>query len=252
MTTAQEFEDVDAPIEIYADDSLIDGGIAAIPKMLLRFARHLHCDGTRLNDRQVLLLVMVIALREDRNLRLSNLPMTSAISTLESDLALFRKAGLVLTQRDYYSPVGGRPPRMRSQIWDIRSLHANLTQVQKLWFSRQAQKIAEWRGQGERGHSPIYEFQLSFRHKVVIPRSVLVDIAIGRFFPVPDKWLRLADQTFSPTEIEAFKAKLVVSRPTASKTSGRGVPTTSITGSGRNLSLPTASNTGGHLVVHQD
>ena len=223
-------DEINAPIEVYADDSVIDGGIAAVPKMLLRFARHLNCDGARLNDRQVLLLVMVIALREDRNLRLSNLPMIAAVSTLESDLTYLRKAGLVFTRRDYYPAVKGKPPRMRSQIWDIRSLNANLAHMQRLWFSRQSQKLSEWRKQGERGANPIYEFPEDFGHKVVVPRPVLEDIAAGRFFPVPDKWLKLVSSSLSPDEIAAFQARLNQPQlPTASNTAGRdaaNVPTT--------------------------
>ncbi len=242
-------DEINAPIEVYADDSVIDGGIAAIPKMLLRFAKHLHCDDFRLNDRQVLLLVMVIALREDRNLRLSNLPMIAAVSTLESDLACLRKAGLVFTRRDYYPAVRGKPPRMRSQIWDIRSLNANLARVQRLWFNRQAQKLSEWRSLGERGPSPVYEFPKEFGHNVVVPRPVLEDIVAGRFFPVPDKWLKFVNSSFSPDEIAAFKARLNPQLPTASNTAGRdvaNVPTMSNTGS---RGVPTASITGGHLLT---
>jgi hypothetical protein len=242
-------DEINAPIEVYADDSVIDGGIAAVPKMLLRFARHLNCDGSRLNDRQVLLLVMVIALREDRNLRLSNLPMTAAVSTLENDLTFFRKSGLVFTRRDYYPAVEGKPPRMRSQIWDIRSLNANLSHLQRLWFNRQSQKLSEWRSAGERGPSPVYEFPKDFRHKVVLPRPVLEHIAAGRFFPVPDKWLKLATESCSPDEIAGFRARLDPQLPTASNTGGRdaaNMPTASITG-GRGL--PTASKTGGHLLT---
>lgn len=89
-----------SPIEVYADDAVIDGGIASIPKMLLRFALPLDVDGRQLNDRQILLLTMVIALREKCSLRLSNLPMCAAVSTLETALTLMRKAGLVFTERD--------------------------------------------------------------------------------------------------------------------------------------------------------
>jgi len=242
-------DEINAPIEVYADDSVIDGGIAAVPKMLLRFARHLDCDVSRLNDRQVLLLVMVIALREDRTLRLSNLPMIAAVSTLENDLTYLRKAGLVFTRRDYHPAVEGKPPRMRSQVWDIRSLNANLAHLQRLWFARQSQKLSEWRSAGERGPGPVYEFPKDFRHKVVVPRSVLTDIAAGRFFPVPDKWLTLVNQSFSPGEIAVFKARLDQQLPTANNTGGReaaNVPTASVTGS---RGAPTASNTGGHLLT---
>lgn len=242
-------DDNNAPIEVYADDVLIDGGIASVPKMVLRFARHLDCDGTRLNDRQVLMLVMVIGLREDRHLRLSNLPMISALSTLETDLTFLRKAGLVFTRRDYYPAKGGKPPRMRSQVWDIRSLHSNLAHLQRLWFQRQSHTLNEWRSLGERGPSPVYEFPLSFVHTVVVPHPVLEDIAAEYFFPVPGKWLKLVRDTFSPDEVAALKARPA---PTASKTGSRRAtvqPTTRKIGSRAVETLPTPSETGGHLLT---
>jgi hypothetical protein len=243
-------DEINAPIEVYADDTIIDGGIAAVPKMLLRFARHLDSDGARLNDRQVLLLIMVIALREDRNLRLSNLPMIAALSTLETDLAFLRKAGLVFTRRDYYPAIGGKPPRMRSQIWDIRSLHANLAHIQRLWFRRQSQKLNEWRSLQERGPAPVYEFPITFSHNIVVPQPVLEQIAAGCFFPVPGKWLKRVNEIFSPQEIAALKVRHA---PTSSQTGSRlrkALPTARITGNRALETAPTASQTGDHLLTH--
>jgi hypothetical protein len=258
-------DETHSPIEIYADDSVINGGMAAVPKMLLHFARHLDCAGQVLNDRQVLLMTMVIALREDRNLRLSNLPMTAALSTLESDLGFLRKAGLVFTQRDYYPSQGGKPPRMRSQIWDIRSLTANLAQVQRLWFRRQAQLIQEWHEAGDRAPRPVYELPKNFGHKVVVPLAVLTDIAAGRFFPVPTCWAQMAMQQRVQTATFIFTGISMETQPqpTSSITGDRVfelAPTNPLTG-GRlperaptlslsgDRSLPTASNTGGHLLT---
>lgn len=278
MTDPFTAGELDAPIQIHAGNPVIDGGIAAIPKMLLRFARFIDCgEGQLLNDRQVLLITMVIGLHEDHNLRLSNLPMTATLRTLEDDLGFFRKVGLVFTTRDYYPPVNSRPPRMRSQIWDIRSLMLNLDAIQRLWLNRQTQKVAEWHSGGERGLRPVYEFPAGFRHKVVVPLPVLEDIAADprSFYPVPDKWLRLIQATFTPEQIATFKrthhslptyAK-TASRPTSSetaswetpttaKTAGRDRPTNSKTASrvvptgaqtaGRRV--PTNAQTAGHLV----
>jgi hypothetical protein len=52
------------PIEVYFGDHVLDAGIATVPKIFLRFYRHLVADGQRLNDRQAMLLTLVLALRQ--------------------------------------------------------------------------------------------------------------------------------------------------------------------------------------------
>lgn len=158
--------------------------------LLLRFARYLDCEGQRLNDRQILLLVMVCSLRGDRTLRLSNLPMRSPIRTLENDLKFLRGAGLVFTTRAYYPAVNGNPPRLRAVTWDLRSLEFNLLAIQRLW--RQRCQAVSARTGSTTGRKPVAELPGDFRHAVVVPGPVLNDIREGRFYPVPDKWLRMS------------------------------------------------------------
>ena len=225
MTDPFTAGELDAPIQIHAGNPVIDGGIAAVPKMLLRFACYLDCDGEQLTDRQILLLAMVIGLHEDRSLRLSNLPMTASIKTLSADLRLFRKVGLVFTRREYYPAVSNRPPRMRAQTWDIRSLLSNLDSVQRLWLTRQAQKLGEWRTGGGRGPKPVYAFPADYRHPVSVPTEVLEDIAADAesFYPVPDRWLQLIGEMFTPEQIVSLKNTRHL--PTVPKTDSRPLPT---------------------------
>ncbi len=225
MTDPFTAGELDAPIQIHAGNPVIDGGIAAVPKMLLRFACYLDCDGEQLTDRQILLLAMVIGLHEDRSLRLSNLPMTASIKTLAADLRLFRKVGLVFTRREYYPAVSNRPPRMRAQTWDIRALLSNLDSVQRLWLTRQAQKLGEWRTGGGRGPKPVYVFPADYRHPVSVPTEVLENIAADAesFYPVPDRWLQLIGEMFTPEQIAALKNTRHL--PTVPKTDSRLLPT---------------------------
>ena len=248
-----QFTDADfqAPITIRANP-LLEGGFSTIPNALIRLAPYLDCGGEdgqdRLRDRQIYMLVIVLALHGNKmQLRLSNLPMTAKLSTLESDLRLFRKTGLVFTQRNYYPPVHSAPPRIKSITFDMRSLVSNLLTVQSIWFKRQNALIEQWQTNGARGSEPVYQFPDNFRHPISVPRDVLEDIALDPacFFPKIDRWIQAAQTAISADEIELLRQRL---SPTLTNSHGRGVPTLTKSNRRQGKHVPTLTNSHGRGV----
>ncbi|MEK7440579.1 MAG: hypothetical protein AABZ78_07280 [Chloroflexota bacterium] len=196
----------DLPIEINSGDAIFDGGFASIPKLLLRYARYLACDELHLNDRQILMLVMVLGLHDDRSLRVGNLPMEAAGRTREEDKGHFRKMGLIFTERIYLPPMPEKKhPTMKCQRWDMRSLFENLRRLQALWLERQSEVVQQWKDTGRHGPKPVYQFPPDFCFPITIPSEVLKDIASGKLAPVPEKWQQAAEQAFTPEAIAALR-----------------------------------------------
>ncbi len=231
-------DNIHTTIEVYFGNAALDGGIAPVPKIVARFCRHLASNGEQLNDRQIGLLLMVLILRDsqDFSLRMENLPLFSSPLTLERDKVRLRELGLVFTERLYYGQRNGRPPVMRAQRWDMRSLFYNLGQLWTYWLARRQEAVAEWETAGRHGPKPIYNFPADYQHEIALPPDVAADILRDVFYPVPEKWLRRA-KTLAKAE------------PTLLKTSGRGAPTL-LKRSGRQA--PTLPKTSGHLVVVVD
>ncbi len=209
------------PIEVYFGDHVLDAGIATVPKIFLRFYRYLVADGQRLNDRQAMLLTLVLALRQEQDfeLRGSNLPTVCGLSRIERDKGLFRQMGLLFTSRIYYPTRDNRPPVLRAQQWDFRPLFFNLGLIWQTWLPRQQALVAEWESRRRKGSKPVYSFPIGFEHEVVLPPDVAGDIRAGKFFPVPDKWLIAARSLVSMPGADQ-------NPPTVQNLHGRGVPTT--------------------------
>jgi hypothetical protein len=225
MSSIQSLSDSRVPLDVYFGDRVLDAGIATIPKIFLRFYRYLVADGQRLNDRQAMILTLILTLRQDQDfeLRVSNLPTVSGPSKVEKDKADFRRMGLVFTSRLYYPTRPNQPPVLRAQRWDFRSLFSNLGQIWNIWALRQQQFITEWQAHGRRGSKPVYTFSLDFAHEVNLPLDVAADIVAEKFFPVPDKWLAVARQML-PTSPNCRGTEL----PTETDRRGRSQPTATI------------------------
>ena len=191
--------DPDAPIEVFFGNPALDMGIATVPKILPRYWIYLASDGEKLNEREYALLMQVLLLREsqDFELRVSNIPTQCPDSTVTRSLALLRRMGLVFTQRLYYPPRSGKPPVLRAQRWDLRSLFFNLEQINKTWQMGQRDRLLQWESAGRKGRKPFFVFPADFSLEVTIPVEVALDIVQGVFFPVADKWITRAQMLLS-------------------------------------------------------
>ena len=268
-----ERNEVDAMLDLYLGKQALNFGTASIPKLLSRFWIYLVSDGQELNDRQFGLLIQALTLRDaqDFELRVSNLPLKSSLVTLERDKKDFRSLGLIFTQRLYYPGRPGQAPHMHAQRWDMRSLFYNLAQVAEEWLGRQKALVETWKVGGCNGARPVFNFPRDYRREVTLPADVASDILLGMFYPVPEKWMRRAQEIMagivSPTGLKTSGTDLPTGLktrgtqpptrlktsgtqpPTEPKTSGTDLPTgpeTSGTGS------PTGLKTRGHLLEDEE
>jgi hypothetical protein len=230
MPSSQSLTESRLPIEVYFGDRMLDAGIATIPKIFFRFYRYLVSDGERLNDRQAMILTLVFALRQEQEfeLRSSNLPTACDTPRIERDKGLLRQMGLLFTSRLYYPRRGKRPPVLRAQRWDFRSLYYNLDLVHQAWLMGQQGLRAEWDAGKRKGARPVYVFPAGYQHEVVLPPDVAVDILDKKFFPIPRKWLNAARHTVAAGDVSQ-------ELPTLQNLQGR--------------QLATVQNLHGHLLV---
>lgn len=237
----------DAPIEVYFGNSTLDMGIATVPKILPRYWIYLASDGDRLNEREYALLMQVLLLREsqDFELRVSNIPAQCPVSTITRSLALLRRMGLVFTERIYYDPKPGKPPVLRAQRWDLRSLFFNLEVVAKTWQAGQRQAQLDWETGSRRGRKPIYAFPADFSHKVRLPVEVAVDVLRGVFFPRSEKWEKRARELLEAIQNDPANTSL----PTAQILRDRQSTTQNLRGT---PPPPTAQNMRGRQSTAQD
>ena len=201
----------DPRVTVDYGQEVLNWGISAIPRAILRFYRHLTSDGEQLDDREMMPLVLLLALWEDgeRELRLSNLPSSTPVETLERRyLRKWRQMGLVFTRRvyythaemaDYYGGEGNVPdaPRLKARVFDLSSLVHNCLRVARLWQEAYPAAYAAW--EKEDVHSaPAPHPHIpppGFAVEVDLPLDVAVRIAgqaggeaEGYQF-VPEKWL---------------------------------------------------------------
>lgn len=237
----------DAPIEVYFGNSTLDMGIATVPKILPRYWIYLASDGDRPNEREYALLMQVLLLREaqDFELRVSNIPAQCPVSTITRSLALLRRMGLVFTERIYYDPKPGKPPVLRAQRWDLRSLFFNLEMVAKTWQAGQRQAQLDWENDSRRGRKPIYAFPADFSHEVRLPVEVAVDVLRGVFFPHSEKWEKRAQELLESVQNDSANASL----PTAQILRDRLSTTQNLRGT---PPPPTAQNIPGRPSTAQD
>jgi hypothetical protein len=206
---------LDLPIQVVYGDDALDWGVAGLPKAVLWFYRHLRCDDERLDDREMLPLVLLIALWEDREepLRLSNLPCATPVSTLEHHyLKKWRRMGLVFTRRVYYTRdemaavfgEGNAPstPRQKARVFDVSSLLYNCLRVAHAWQAERYPAACEaW--QEERracraaGRSvpraPHPRFPPpDFTLEIDLPPALAARITGGSYQFVPERWRRRA------------------------------------------------------------
>jgi hypothetical protein len=219
----EEAGDRALPILVEYGQEALDWGVGAVPRVILRFYRHLESNGERLDDREVMPLVLILALWEDgeRELRLSNLPSATPIRTLEERyLAKWRRMGLVFTRRVYYTyremveHYGGEEnvpatPRLRGRVFDLSSLLYNCLRVARLWRQVYPAARARWEEAGEAGKLPSGPHPRipppDFRVEVELPLSVARRVVVrdgeekGYQF-VPEKWIAWAREAV-PTRI---------------------------------------------------
>lgn len=230
----------DIPIRVSYDDKVLDWGIASLPRVVLRFYRHLRCDDERLDDREMMPLLLLLGLWEDRDqpLRLSNLPSATPLRTLEERyLAKWRRMGLVFTQRVYYTQeemaeVFGEntvpdTPRMKARLFDVCSLLYNCLRAAQAWEEDAYPKAHEaWEKERERcqasgetapqpphPHFPPGDFTVD----VELPPNLAAEIASGEACPyqfVPDKWVERASEAVEdvPTQIEEVRDRTPTNR----------------------------------------
>ncbi len=189
---------------------VLNWGISAIPRVILRFYRHLTSDGEKLDDREMMPLVLLLALWEDgeRELRLSNLPSSTPVDTLERRyLRKWRQMGIVFTRRVYYtheemaSHYGGAEkvpdsPRLKARVFDLSSLVHNCLRVARLWREAYPTARAAWEagGKGERPphpHIPPPDFAVEVELPLEVARRIADPSGGGKegYQFVPEKWV---------------------------------------------------------------
>ena len=223
-------------IEVYYGNLALDLGATSIPRMLARFWPYLEHDGTQLADWEYAVLLQVLILRDDQDfeLRAENLPLRSSTFSIERAKAKLRKMGLVFTKRIYYPARPGKPPAMRCQQWDMRSLFYNLALIARRWVEENNRLTDQWALKGRKGKKPIYTFPVDFKHSIVLPADIALDLVRGEFFPAPAEWKK-----------EAIKQLGTVDLPTAHVVRGRQTSPIAQETRGR---APTAHPERGHLI----
>jgi hypothetical protein len=207
----------------YSDDAL-DWGIATLPKVILRFYRHLRSDGEELDDREMMPLLLMLGLWEDREapIRLSNLPSATSVATLEKRyLRKWRKMGLVFTRRVYYSRKemvqvfgeGGVPttPRLKARLFDVSSLLHNCLRAARSWeqeaypaaYEAWREEYGADRAAGKRVPQPPHprhpsgRFADSFTVEIEFPPELAIELAdkeTCRYQFVAGKWYHRAKE----------------------------------------------------------
>ncbi|MEA3375126.1 MAG: hypothetical protein U9R72_02855 [Chloroflexota bacterium] len=210
----------DIPIRVSYDDKVLDWGIASLPRVVLRFYRHLRCDDERLDDREMTPLLLLLGLWEDRDqpLRLSNLPSATPTITLEKRyLRKWRRMGLVFTRRIYYTEeemaeVFGEDnvpdtPRMKARLFDVSSLLYNCLRAAQVWEEEGYPNAHEaWeeerercQASGETAPQPPHPHlpPLYFAIEVELPPATAAELLDEDDCPhqfVPDKWYERAQE----------------------------------------------------------
>jgi len=164
------------------------GMVADLPKGVLWFYRYLVCDDERLDDREVMPLVMIISLKEGldgQGLRLSDLPSTTPFDTLRRYLTKWKRMGLVFTRSIYYSysemreHFGGNPPstpRLKHVVYDLSNLMYNISLVAQEYARRNLDALAEWEKAGRKGDPPVYQFPEDYTHAICLAPEVAAQI----------------------------------------------------------------------------
>jgi len=180
----------DAPITVTYGNHLMDSGMASLPKAIFRFYRFLSCDGEQLDDREVLPLLSILALFEDRSLRLSDLPVTASEGSLKRYRAKWKRMGVVFTRRVYYTYAemaehfeGDPPstPRLKSIVFDLTNLMYNIELVAQEWARRNLRLLMKWERSARKGEQPVYQFPDDYRHEVELSPEVAQRIVDGQY-----------------------------------------------------------------------
>lgn len=174
-------------------------GFASVPKIFDRFAIYLTHNGKFLSDIDLRAISLVLSLHGDSGyeLRMSNLPMRLSARAREDLKQRLRKMGLIFTARVYYAANGDKPPRMKAQIWDLRSLFYNLERVANIWLENQRALVKQWKAAGSKGSKPVYEFPADFALEVELPPDVARDLLAETFYPAPTEWVAVAQAIVS-------------------------------------------------------
>ena len=193
------------------------GMVADLPKGVLWFYRYLDCDGERLDDREVMPLVMIISLKEGldgQGLRLSDLPSTTPFDTLRRYLTKWKRMGLVFTRSIYYSysemreHFGGNPPstpRLKHVVYDLSNLMHNISLVAQEYARRNLDALAEWEKANRKGDPPVYQFPEDYTHAICLAPEVaaqIVDEENGYTHKkyIAPRWRELAYRMLNETE----------------------------------------------------
>jgi hypothetical protein len=212
------------PIVIGYSDDALDWGIATLPKAILRFYRHLRSDAESLDDREMMPLLLMLSLWDDREapLRLSNLPGATSVATLEKRyLRKWHKMGLVFTRRVYYRREemvevfgeGNVPatPRLKARLFDVSSLLHNCLRAARIWeqeaypaaYEAWREEYGADRAAGKRVPQPPYhrypsgQLADTFAVEIELPPELAIELVdkdnCGYQF-VPDRWYHRAKE----------------------------------------------------------
>jgi hypothetical protein len=206
-----------APIQAYFGNYQ-DLGETSIPKALAYFWPHLSCEGKHISTQEYALLLQVLILRNsEREYRLSELPLNGSGRTRKQHLALLREKGIVFTKRLYYTPAKQHAtPRVRSLLWDFRTLFYNLELISNEWKKRQAQLVDEWRKAGEKEAKPVYGFPSDFEHEMELPLTVALDILRSEYAPLTPYWHKKAKEALQKSQSRDVSTWVQDSAPTSS------------------------------------
>jgi hypothetical protein len=211
-------------IAITFGDPLLDiGMVSDLPKALLWFFRYLVCDGERLDDRRIMPLVLMIALKEGPDgygLRLIDLPTTTPSDTLRDYQTQWKRMGLLFTSREYYTReemhehFGENPPstpRLKHVVYDLSNLMYNTALVAQEWVQRNLEYQAGQERRGVQDPEP-YTFPDDYLHEMELAPEVAFKIVTGaydqgkagvdstktglRYWYIPPKWWNLAHEMF--------------------------------------------------------
>ena len=233
-------------IEVFYGNLVLDLGAASIPRILARYWPHLVHGEDQLVDWEYAVLLQVLILRDDQDfeLRAENLPLRSAERSIEKTKTKLRRMGLLFTQRIYYPARPGKPPAMRCQRWDMRSLFYNLELIARQWLAKNNKLADEWALRGRRGKKPVYAFPSDFKHETVLPPDVALDLARGVFYPAPEEWVRKAIDQLSTITVLPTGLDSAGRLPTDLQSAGRQALPTDLESVGR---APTDLESAGHL-----
>ncbi len=204
-------------ISISSGNALYDlGMVADLPEAVLQFYRFLDCDGERLNDREMMPLVMIIALKEGldgQGLRLADLPSTAPLDTLRRYLAKWERMGLVFTRNidTLYSEArecqDGNPrpnPQLKHVVYDLSNLMFNISLIAQEHARRSRDMLTRWEQGGGAGERPIYQLPDDYVHPVRLAPEVaawIVDQESGVLCEhIVPQWHELARKMVDETD----------------------------------------------------